>query len=734
MKPQTLLSALSLTLILAACAGSPTPGTTTDTGQVPGSTSDLNTVPQAVGPDTVEPAFDNVPIVSGDVHYQAPEPFPGKLPKDARLGEATIPSGARLSAQALPGNAQTDRVDLKVLVLSSGAGDFGIDSARAMLQQSGVPFDVLDASQQTLDQSRLINADGSGKYQGVILTTNALINESTPGVYTSTLDSGEWDTLFQYEAAYKVRQLALYGYPGVAPEDYGLRAVPGAETSTTSMTPSSAGKAVFKDLTGTALPVQYAYSYPSVPESVPGVKTTPLLTDPQGRVLAATSTAPDGRERLLLTVAENPYLLHTELMSYGLVQWLTKGVHLGEHRRFLQVDIDDFFSAGDHLNSATGQLYTKPFRMSAGDLISVYYQQRDIRSTFKAASDFRYSLVFNGGGAKTSAFGSCLFYWLSSDQLTSMAKCLKNDFDWVNHTKDHLRMDVMDLKTATDQIAGNFTIASQLGLPVNRKSLVTGEHSGLGNMDPTDDGSHNDDDVNLPKQDLGLGRSNPNMLQAADSAGVRYLGADHSVASQWDASCPTCGVVHPLDNKLFVMARWPINIYYYATNPAETLKGYNNVYAPGGTRPYWDHALNYSEFLDKESDLALTHMLGGGAFPHYMHQTNLNQYALGKSVASDWVQAALSKYSKYSTLPLNTYHWDDLGAYMQSHTTEEKAKAAGSLKGMWDRKTNTVVLSNLSAGTVPVTLTGADGGSLYGAYKSQVVSLSGNRTVGVTPR
>lgn len=734
MKTRALLPALTLSLILAACAGAPAPGTSGSAGPVPGSAEDLGSRPVAVGPDTVEPAFDNVPIVSGHPHVLDPAPTLRDLPRDARLGAATIPQGSRLSAQALPANAQTDRVELRVLVLSSGEGDYGLDSAKAMLQQSGVPYDVLDASGQTLDQSRLINADGTGKYQGVILTSNALISQTSPGVFTSMLDSGEWDTLFQYEAAYKVRQLALYGYPGVAPEDYGLRAVPGAETSTTTMLPSGAGKGVFGDLTGAALPVQYAYTYPSAPEAVAGVSTTPLLTDPQGRVLAATSTAADGRERLLITSAQNPALLHTQLLGYGLVQWLTRGVHLGEHRRFLQVDIDDFFAAGDRLNAQTGQLFARPFRLSAGDLISVDYQQRDLRRDFGVAGQFRYALVFNGGGAKTSSIGSCLFYWRGSDPLTSVSKCLKNDFDWVNHTRDHLRLDVIDFKTASEQIAGNFAIGSRLGLPVNRRSLVTGEHSGLGNMDPTDDGTHNDDDVNLPKQDLGLDRSNPHMLAAADRAGVRFLASDHSVASQWDASCVTCGVPHPLSAELFLVPRWPINVHYHVTNPAEVLKSYNGIYAPGGTRPYWDHALTYPEFLDKESDLALNHMLGGGAFPHYLHQTNLDQYAPGRSVASDWVRAALTKYSRYSTLPLNTYTWDQLGDYIKSHTLEQKAKAAGTLGAVWDRAANVVTISS-RAGRVPATLTGANAGTPYGAHRALTTAVDGGPvSVAVTPR
>lgn len=719
MKKQHLLSVLTLSLILASCAG---PATPTDTaaganGAAPTGMPSAGANVREEGTPVGIKAFAGIPVMT-------PGPDRAKLPTRARLGEARIPQGTRLSAQALPVNAQTDVVALKVLVLSSGAGDFGLDSAVAVLQQGGVPYDVLDASQRPLDQSSLIASDGSGKYQGVILTSNALVAETSPGVYTSALDSSEWDTLFGYEAAYKVRQLALFGYPGVAPEDYGLRAVAGEETSTTSMTPTSAGKGVFKDLTGAAVPVQYAFSYPSTLQAVPGVTTTPLFTDPQGRALAVTSTAADGRERMLITAAQNPNLLHTDLLGYGMVQWLTKGVHLGEHRRFLQVDIDDYFLDGDHLNAASGQLYTRPFRVSASDVLSLYYQQRDVRKNFMVARNFQYTMVFNGGGANTNALASCWGIWPSPDKLTSMSKCLKNDFDWVNHTKNHLRMDVMNFSTASDQIAGNFTLGNRLGLPVNRKSLVTGEHSGLGNMDPTDDGTHNDDDVNLPKQDLGLGRSNPNMLQAASNSGVKYLASDHSVASQWDASCTTCGVQHPLDNNLFLIPRFPNNVHYHVTTPDEALRSYNSIYAPGGTRPYWDHALNYTEFLDKDSDATLSHILGGGAFPHYMHQTNLNEYANGRSLATDWIKAALTKYTKYSTLPLNTYKWDQLGDYMKSHTLEEKAKATGGVRANWNRKTSVVSVINTSGASQGVTLTGSTNGNQYGAYRASVLNLS----------
>lgn len=680
---------------------------------------------------TEDPASGNVTdtVSHGEHSLAAPGPDRSRLPGGAALGPATVTPGLRV--QALPANVQPDRVALKVLVLSSGPGDYGVGAARALLDQSGIPHDVLDASRAPLTMDTLIAPDGSGRYQGVVLTDGALIMNPGDGTYPSALDSAEWAALFEYERTFRVRQLTLYGAPGTVPEDYGLRYVPGAETSTTSLRLNAAGQGVFGDLKTAAIPILYAYTYPSALQGVPSVTTQVLATDPAGRVLAATSTSADGRERLILTSAQNAALLHSQLLGRGLAQWLTRGVHLGEHRRFLQVDIDDVFIAGDHLTS--NLTLTTPFRLSGTDLLNVRAQQDRLRGSYPAAPNFRYALMFNGGGANTGVPTLCSnLPWLTRDLLSSVARCLNTQFDWVNHTLDHPRMDVMPLSTADAQIRDNLTVGTKLGLRMSRASLVTGEHSGLGFMDPNDDGTRNEEDAG-PKQDLGLARSNPNLLSAALGNGVTFLASDHSVASHRDAQCPSCGVPHPLRPELFLVPRWPNGVAYHVTTPDEATAFYNSLYGPGGRFPYWDRNLTYAEFLDRESDQGLSHVLSGAAFPHFMHQPNLRQYAGGKSLSTDWVQATLAKYSTYSTLPLNTLRWDDLGAHVRRHTAELKARAAGTLSGTWNRAAGTVRLTS-SAGTVPVTLTGASSGALYGGVRTARYDLSGSLDVPVTPR
>ena len=646
-----------------------------------------------------------------------------------------VPQGTRLSGQALPERAQTNKVALRVLVLSSGVGDFGVDSARSMLRESGVPFEVLDVSSVPLTMDTLIDADGVGRYQGVLLTSSALLMQpDAQGRLPSALDSSEWATLFEYERAYDVRQLALYGWPGALPEDYGLRAVDGAATSLTTAQATPAGQAALLDLTTRPIQLYYAPTYPAQVVSVPGVATTtPLLVDPAGQVLAATSTTTDGRERLLLTSMQAPTLLHTQLLGYGLVEWLTRGVHLGEHRRFLQVDIDDWFLPGLHYDAATRGFHSDLFRLSTQDALSVRDQQQAIQTDFPVARNFRYAMAFNGMNAQPDAPLTCQPDPLATSlaALSGVSRCLANDFDWVSHTKSHLRMDVMDEATALSQLSDNLDIGSALGLNVSRSSLVTGEQSGLGYMDPYDDGTRNAGVPLGAKYDLGLQYSNVSLLSAMNKTNTRYIAANHSIYSQWNHDCSTCGVVHPLNPDVFLVPRWPNGVAYFVTAPDEMAAYYNSVYGPQGVAPYWNHDLSYAEILEQESGFALNHLLDGGAFPHYMHAPNLHEYAPGKSVASDWIRALVSRYSSFSTLPLTTLRWDDLGRYLERRTRALAAEEAGQISGIYDRSSGSVTLS--STATVPYLLTGGAAGEPYGALRLQSGDVSGSLTVNVAP-
>ena len=654
------------------------------------------------------------------MHHHSVERAPVALPHAQNLTAQRVLSGPTTPPplRALAANANTNVVALKVLIIGTGPGDADLDAAKAMLDNAGVPYDVLDARPAgSLTNDTLVAADGTGKYQGIVLTTGNLAYEASPGVFQSALDWTAWNVLWQYEAAYKARQLAMYVFPGTWPEDYGLRYVDGTAGASADLKVPASGQSILSDFVPTAtIPVRNAYGYPSSVTPVTGVTTTPLLTDASGNVLAAESDT-GGRERVALTFAQNPNMLHSQLLSYSLMNWLTQGVYIGEYHRYNELDIDDWFLDGDEIDPTTGQVGMDTFRLSPQDALAARDQQTLLDSRYPVSKDFRYAIAFNGGGAETSAAKSCDPKVKSDDPLTSVSRCLATAFDWISHTEDHPYMDFLNYADSYEQLKGNLTIASQLGLKASTHSLVTGSHSGLGWYNVNGDG---------PPTDYGIMKSNPNLLKAAQNTQITVIASNHSVASQWDPSCPNCGMVHPMNANVLLVPRWPTNIFYYATTPLEATTGYNNIYGPGGTAPYWDHNLSYTELLDKETDIAMSHVLAGGGYVHYMHQENLRQFVPGRSLAFDWEDALLKKYTTYSTLPLRTLRWDDLGTYMKDRTTFIKAGVTGS----WDRAAKTVTLSAPKGGVAFVT--GTSGGDSFETYAGR--SITKVKLTGATKR
>jgi len=126
-------------------------------------------------------------------------------------------------------------VKLRVLVITTG--DLGEDLEFAyikpVLDEMGVPYDVLNAATQDLtaamlassttgDACRAEDAGCVGSYNGVILTDADLVPGFTPS---------EWDILHDYQKNFDVRQAVLSGWPATYSDpqpphgvylDYGL--------------------------------------------------------------------------------------------------------------------------------------------------------------------------------------------------------------------------------------------------------------------------------------------------------------------------------------------------------------------------------------------------------------------------------------------------------------------------------------------------------------------------------
>ena len=233
-------------------------------------------------------------------------------------------------------------VVMKLLVLAWDNDDLSYQSLAHDLGQIGVPYQTVfinslmpDASGNLLSGLALTDSTtGNGLYQGII-ETDSSFDVCTATGCTSLLSPADVSMLNGYASKYNVRMVCYYGWPeaswGLQPADSGASYT---AASPLNVTLTTAGTAVFPYVNPNAtiavssLGGYGIWAYKATPVAASNETTTPLLMA-GGYTVAVTHTTADGRETLALTMDNYPTLLHSMAFSYGIFNWVTKGVCLG---------------------------------------------------------------------------------------------------------------------------------------------------------------------------------------------------------------------------------------------------------------------------------------------------------------------------------------------------------------------------------------------------------------------
>jgi hypothetical protein len=580
-------------------------------------------------------------------------------------------------------------VDLKVLVLASDGTEADLPAIQQALDYLGTPYTVYIASQHPngLTADTLSNGGCHGYYQSVILTNGQLVYYNGSS-YVSALSQQEWTNLWSYQASLGIRELSWYTYPT---SDFGYQAPSSALDTTSNPIPAaltSQGQSAFPYMnTGGTVPIQYAYTYLAKPLTDGG--TTPVLTDASGNALAAVRATADGRQTLSLTFDSNSYLIHDLVLSYGLVNWVTKGLFLGERHVYISAQSDDLFiddnvwppstPCGTDVEQ-TGAIY----RITGSDL-QTFMNWQQSKQGQAVSQNFRTTIAFNGYGTTADA-------GYSPDTLTPAAKANQAQFNWINHTYDHTTLDTLNYKDSSNEITQNNQIATQLGFTnYSTHNMVTPNVSGL---------------------------TNANFLKAAYDNGIHYLVTDTSVAGYNNPS-PNVGIYNTSQPSILMIPRRPNNLFYNVSQPNEWVAEYNCLYSS-----YWGRNLSYQEILNQESQTLLTYLLKGDIDPWMFHQPNMRAYSSGHTLLGDLLDLTFQKYSQYYNLPLINKTMDDLGVTVANRMQYNKAGVTASVvPGV------SITLTAQQACRVPVTGLNASGAETYGGQKISYVSLNAGQSV-----
>ena len=604
------------------------------------------------------------------------QPSPRSRRPRSRTAVALLAALAMTAAAVLatvsPAAAAGVRITLRVLVVT--AGDPATGALTAQMDREGIPYTQVNAADHAITADFLADpSTGAGHYQAVILP-----NQAGGG-----LTAAELTALADYERNYKVRQVDAYEWPG-AGVGFTSPAFSGwLDGGSITATPAASADGFAYLNPGGAVPIDDAdpgrgevYGYAGVPDLgalKPGQNLTALLsvTAPDGTSgVVAADFNDNGQEQLVVSAGLNQYMAVFDALAPGIVNWVTRGVHLGYQRNYLNVHIDDVFLPDSRWSTAghctpgddcVGTTYTTPdIRMAASDVSRLVNWQN--------SSGVRLDMVFNAAGSDAAKADNG-----GSDPLTKAFLASKAQFRWINHTYSHPYLGCIQVAPTavgqtwtcetdpttqtpmdpevtvagpvggvyyaadsyiTDQITSDTARATTNALPnYTRSELVSGEHSGLAAM---------------PQ----MAADNPYFAPGLSGAGITVTASDAS--REPDSRTLTGGTISTLP-------RHPMNIYYNTATYQEAVDEYNWYYTAAGgicnknpatstcmttpldaSTPTAAQAGFTSYIRVREARTALTDVLTNDPRPFFAHQSNLAEdgvlYPVLDSVISGYKQ------------------------------------------------------------------------------------------------
>ncbi len=616
------------------------------------------------------------------------------------------------------------RIDLKVLLLSADGKEATFTAWKAALAREGVPYDarIADTEAAFTDATFADYGDNHARYQAVILSTGDLVHQVTNPdgsvSFPSSLADSEWTALAKFELTFGIRRISDATLPALV---HGLNpATNTGEQGGNTGQLTAAGLEVFPYLKG-PVPIDNpstgvdAFGY----QATPAAQTAPasfqtLLTGPGNSSYLGIYTHADGREEMVMTVDSNENQIHAQLLRHGMLGWVTRGVHLGYQRNYLEMQVDDVFlpdarwdttldrtlvdgatTAPDETQCNPDSTFIsgggvapapnpipptpgstlppcRPIRMVAADVTRLVAWQN--------ASGIKLDMVFNGGGIAEFMQDTNS----ATDPMGSALLAVRNQFRWINHTLTHLNLDALPgtgASSLTSEIGANISFAQANALPFDPEELVTGEHSGL---------------------------HNPAMAATLGSLGVRWVAADNSRE-------PTPYAI----GGATTVPRYPTNVYYNVGTQAEQLDEYNYIYLPpalGGkcvassTNTCRTAAATWAEYIDSEATIMFRHLMGNDPRPHYAHQSNIAEQA----VLYPLLDEVLRRYRLYFSPSLVQLTHKQIGQSLQRQAKWAQDLAAGRVTAYL--KDGQVTVSTTATMEVPVT--GTPNGEVYGGQRS----------------
>ena len=667
---------------------------------------------------------------------------------------------AWLSAlSSLPITCPTPTIDLKVLVVTNGKTESQYPAITQILNYLGTPYTVFDMAATPGGIAASFLSDGSchGYYQGIILAD---------GGYVFTLPAPSTTNIETYEETFGVRQLNWYTFPATY---FGFNAWGAGNTASGGGTvawTSDAATAFPHINTATPLVIDPgAWTYfgtAMTPAAGSGATVTKLLTSGSSTVSLIYNTGGDyPREMMTNTFASNQYMQHDLVTAYGLINWVTKGLFLGEYHIYATNSVDDFF-----INDAEwvpGTSCTNPithdrtlgddptlpnFRLTSDDMSQLVTWQT-AKQQDPLLKNFMLSIAFNGigtvGNGDWTGLGAAGTDTRPIDTLLSSFPNYQQFFHWMSHTYDHPETlsvlnqsgpadsngDTIDLEVLTNLwVAGDTVNGRWLDADPSDQQAAT-SHLSFSDFDP-----HSMVTPGVTGLDVATSS------QALYADGIFYVVTDTSVTptatnNNGPNPSPNVGLVNSYAPGIYEVPRHPNDVFFNAANWADDQAEFHCLYGVDTVQPPYD-SFNAAQILDYTSTTFVNNMLLGDMDPQMFHQPNMhfsdNGANLGmagshiSSMISDTYDQTFSKYEALFKLPVLTPTQQQIAMAMQGRTNYNLSGVTASWTGGADPTISITVPTNAAgpdfSAVVPVTGLNTQGSELYGVQHISHITMT----------
>lgn len=593
-------------------------------------------------------------------------------------------------------------VDLNVLVVTDGTP--AVEAIRQQLTTEGIPSTVInlrDSSRRRITRRFLSRTlpDGKkgGNFDGIVL----------PGTDPSRLSRAEKTALAAYERKFRVRQVDAYS-PPVPTIGMNAPVYSGKLSGTMGVTRAGA-RAGFGYLNrsfpfsgGAAGPAPFGY----LAQPVPGSGATPLLTAAIPHSSRSGTLVwqydHDGRQVLGIGFGYSYFEAQFHYLAHGIVDWVTRGVNLGDWRNYLDIAYDDMF-LGDAQWSAIGHCtpgasvcprgtpMTATIRMTPADVTYAVQWEKQ--------NHFTIEFLYNGGA-------SVRFQVHGVDPLLVATRPVAKDFYWVNHTYTHAYLGckqdftVVPWKCVTSggrivwaantslinsQIFDNLAWARQNGIPAEQGVLATGEYSGL---------------RLLPQQPV----DNPYLVNAMGPDKIKWVVMDASREPAMRHIGAALGVPrHPIDVGYDVdtVANEVNEFNWYNTSKADGGSGLCQASKTTACLKPLNPTTGWTSFIvPGQVKIVYAAVLNNDPRPFFMHQSNLTGDRLGYPVMDGVLSAYRAVYG--ASAPIDNLPTSGDGVVLHNQALWAQALRAGTVSAWVQGKT--VTISGPPGTVVPVTV------------------------------